>query len=128
MREYQLQNPIKCKCGSNTYHIDRAPLNGSGPMIDTVICSNNQCKTIFGQLEPSSITSNLSQINQVMAKVAEALEKLNLGQGNPQQGIPQKESPPEKPVGMTGSQPAPAKPNPAADPSSSDPEADQSPV
>ena len=138
MRAYQLQNPLKCKCGSNTYHIDRAPLNGSGPFIDIVVCSNNQCKAILGQVEPSSITNNLSHINKIMSEVAEALEVLNKqlgiqqGTSSQSQAEPNRVSASSAETAGTGSSETASKTTtgsdtpPAADPLSSPPEADQS--
>jgi hypothetical protein len=132
---------IKCsspKCKSEIFTIKKQLLSNNGLAVAVVTCQS--CGQILGQLEPSSVTSNLELINSVMNRVLPILDsiekhqKTNPSQQNQQQNQQQNDTkdrvqmqqgstnPQNKQQQSIGS----ASVDPAADPSSSDPEADQS--
>ncbi len=128
---------IKCsspKCKSEIFTIKKQLLSNNGLAVAVVTCQS--CGQILGQLEPSSVTSNLELINSVMNRVLPILDsiekhqKTNPSQQNQQQNDTKDRvqmqqgstNPQNKQQQSIGS----ASVDPAADPSSSDPEADQS--
>ena len=132
---------VKCanaKCNSNVFSIGQHPLNGNGPSVAIVTCQ--QCGQIMGQLEPNSVTSNLGQIANIMTRVLPVLQsvenilsspnKLKNREAQEVKPAMQGASTPDNPSANNAQQKQNSQggTNPAADPLSSDPEADQSPV
>jgi hypothetical protein len=146
--------PMACPmCNCEIYTVISTKQYNNENYIQSVMCANESCKHSIGLLEPNSIISKLNNIDIVLNRVQGLLNEIKPKLGALEKpsadavaaqankniypkiptgtkyntGTPQQEIPPEEPIGMTGSHPAPAKPNPATDPESSDPEAGQSP-
>ncbi len=128
---------MKCpdpKCTSEIFSIKKQLLSNSGLAVAAITCRS--CGQIIGQLEPSSVTSNLELINSVMNRVLPILDSIEKHQiTNPsqqnQQQINTKDrvqmqqvstNPQNKQQQAIGS----AEVKPEEVPSSPDPEADQS--
>ncbi len=142
MKLNEIQNPASCKCGSKQFAISRVRLNYTGPYLEAIVCTNPNCKITYGQVEPSSITTNLAQINEVMAQVEKSLETFNNFLSNQSSSVHSnaaQTTAAAKSIGAGAGNHTPtpttqnginpngtAEVNPAEDPESSDPEADQS--
>jgi hypothetical protein len=78
---------LKCpnpKCKSEDFYVKKQLLSNNGLAVAVVTCRS--CGQIIGQLEPSSVTSNLEQINSVMNRVLPILDAIEKKQkANPSQ-------------------------------------------
>lgn len=147
MKAAELDRKHKCPgCSSNIFIVENNPLYANGPKVAFVKCVNAECGKIIGQLEPNSVTSNLSGIHTIMSRIEPVLKDIEaLLQSQPLKKVSQhpqdnakkeptpapqakivnpSQQPLQNPTGQTP--PAGANPEYPTTPLSSPPEADQS--